>query len=36
MYESEIKIAFMTTFGETRIVGVLAAIQVKILCLPGP
>jgi len=34
-YKSEIKITFMTTFRETLIVGVLAAITVRVLCLPG-
>jgi hypothetical protein len=36
MYKSEIKITFMTSFRETLIVGVLAAITVRVLCLPGP
>jgi hypothetical protein len=36
MYKNEIKITFMTTFRETLIVGVLTAITVRVLCLPGP
>ena len=36
LYKSEIKITFMTTFRETQIVGVLAAITVRVLFLPGP
>jgi len=36
MYKGEIKITYMTTFRETLIVGVLATITVRVLCLPGP